>query len=168
MPNKTPSPKRIMAIDPGTQRLGIAILEGEELIWYGVTTFPGPCKLPHRKKSVQAYLTRLLQTYEPDVLAVEEPFYSQAMLSKNVRTLTEDIKTWGKWKGLRVYGYLPSTVKAYFCRDRKTQESLVEAMIEQYPFLARYHVLIPWDDRYWFRIFEAIAVGLMCSRKLVR
>ena len=157
-----------MAVDPGTQRLGIAILEGEELIWYGVTTFPGPCKLPHRKKSVQAYLTRLLQTYEPEVLVVEEPFYSQVMLSKNVRTLTEDIKTWGKWKGLRVYGYLPSTVKAYFCRDRKTQESLVEAMIEQYPFLSRYLTYMTWDDKYWFRAFSAIGLGLMCSRKLLR
>lgn len=157
-----------MAVHPSTLHLGIAILEGEELIWYGVKSFRGGHELPYRIKSVRAYLTKLLQKYEPEVLAVVEPFHRQSALSKDIGTLTENIKTWGKWKGLDVYSYLPAAVKAYFCRDRKTRESVTLAVIEKYPFLARYHVLIPWDDRHWFRMFEAVAVGLMCSRKLVR
>jgi hypothetical protein len=32
-------PKRIFAVDPGMQYLGVALLEGEELIWYAVKTF---------------------------------------------------------------------------------------------------------------------------------
>jgi len=117
---KIMAPKRIMAVDPGMQYLGIAILEGEELIWYGIKTFPGRKVLPYMRPQVQQYLTKLLQTYQPDVLAVEEPFYAQSMLSKNLRTLTQDIKTWGRWKQLRVYSYLPTAVKAFFCRDQQT------------------------------------------------
>src|SRR2546422_862993 len=41
MSTEQAAPKRIMAIDPGMLYLGIAILEGEELIWYGIKPFPG-------------------------------------------------------------------------------------------------------------------------------
>ena len=165
---KPKTPKRIMAVDPGMQYLGVAILEGEELIWYGIKTFPGRKTLPYMRPQVQQYLTKVLQTYQPQVLVVEEPFYAQSMLSKNLRTLTQDIKTWGRWKKLRVYSYLPTAVKAFFCRDRKTKQSLAEAMIEQYPFLARYLTYLPWKRRYWFHVFDAVGLGLMCQKKLVR
>ena len=157
-----------MAVDPGMQYLGVAILEGEELIWYGIKTFPGRKTLPYMRPQVQQYLTKVLQTYQPQVLVVEEPFYAQSMLSKNLRTLTQDIKTWGRWKKLRVYSYLPTAVKAFFCRDRKTKQSLAEAMMEQYPFLARYLTYLPWKRRYWFHVFDAVGLGLMCQKKLVR
>ncbi len=165
---KSKTPKRIMAVDPGMQHLGVAILEGEELIWYGIKTFPGRKTLPYMRPQVQQYLTKVLQTYQPQILVVEEPFYAQSMLSKNLRTLTQDIKTWGRWKKLRVYSYLPTAVKAFFCRDRKTKQSLAEAMIEQYPFLARYLTYLPWKRRYWFHVFDAVGLGLMCQKKLVR
>src|SRR5438034_395492 len=68
---KIMAPKRIMAVDPGMQYLGIAVLEGEELIWYGIKTFPGHKVLPYMRPQVHQYLTKLLQIYQPDVLAVE-------------------------------------------------------------------------------------------------
>ena len=114
------------------------------------------------------YLTDLLRTYGAEVLAVEEPFYAQSLLSKNLRTLTRDIKTWGRWKGLRVHSYTPPTVKAFFCRDQKTKQSLAEAMVEKYPFLTRYLTILPWRRRYWFHVFDAVGLGLMCYRKLAR
>jgi RNase H-fold protein (predicted Holliday junction resolvase) len=36
----TLSPRRILAVDPGLQYLGVAVLAGEDLIWCGVKTFP--------------------------------------------------------------------------------------------------------------------------------
>ena len=45
-----------MAIDPGMRYLGVAILEGEELIWYGVKTFPGLTRLPEIRSEVKRYL----------------------------------------------------------------------------------------------------------------
>jgi Holliday junction resolvasome RuvABC endonuclease subunit len=157
-----------MAVDPGMQYLGIAIFEAEELIWYGIKTFHGRKRLPFMRPQVMQYLTDLLQTYQPAVLAVEEPFYAQSLLSKNLRTLTQDIKTWGRWKGLRVHSYAPPTVKAFFCRDQKTKASLAEAMVEKYPFLARYLTILPWRRRYWFHVFDAVGLGLMCQQKLAR
>jgi len=88
---------RILAVEPGIQYLGIAILEGEELIWYGIKTFPGRKTMPFMRQEIQQYLSTLFRKFNPDILAVEEPFYAQSLLSKNLRTLTTDIKTWGRW-----------------------------------------------------------------------
>jgi Holliday junction resolvasome RuvABC endonuclease subunit len=153
-----------MAVDPGMQYLGIAILEGENLIWYGVKTFPGK----DIRSQLRPYLTAILQKYQPTILAVEEPFYAQSLLSNSLKRLTSDIKTWGKWKRLAVRSYTPPAVKAFFCRDQKTKQSLAEAMIEKYPFLTRYLTNLPWRRRYWFHVFDAVGLGLMCQRKLAR
>lgn len=155
-----------MAIDPGMQYLGIAILEGEELVWYAVKTFPGRKTLPSLRTQVMQYLTAIAEKYQPAVVAVEEPFYAQSLLSSNLCKLTEAIKTWARWKKLKVCRYYPPEVKAFFCRDRENKESLAEAMIERYPFLRRYLTLLPWRRRYWFHVFDAIGLGLMCQQKL--
>jgi len=98
---------------------------------------------------------------------VEEPFYAQSLASDNLCKLTQAIQTWGKWRGLKVHSYYPPAVKAFFCRDQKTKESLAEAMIERYSFLRRYLRFQPWHRRYWFHVFDAIGLGLMCQGKLV-
>src|SRR6266478_1215146 len=131
-------PKRIIAVNPGMQYLGIAVLEGENLLWYSVKTFPGRKALPSMRLEVQQFLAQILQKYSPSVLAVEEPFYAQSLLSDNLKKLTRDIKTWGKLKGLKVRSYAPPEVKAFFCRDQQTKQSLAEAMVAAYPFLTRY------------------------------
>ena len=66
-----------------------------------------------------------------------------------------------------VASYYPPEVKAFFCRDQQNKESLAEAMIERYPFLGRHLTFLPWRRRYWFHVFHAIGLGLMCHEKLV-
>ena len=144
------------------------MLEGENLLWYGVKTFPSSALALGIRSQMRQHLTTLLQRYRPTVLVVEEPFYVQSLLSDNLKKLTNDIKTWGKWKGLAVRAYAPPVVKAFFCRDQKTKQSLAEAIVEKYPFLARYLTILHWRRRYWFHVFDAVGLGLMCHRKLAR
>ena len=163
----TDSPKRILAVDPGLQYLGVAVLQDEALLWYGIKTFPG-IDVTRKRMEAQQYLTRVAQKYQPTILVVEEPFYAQSLLSDNLKKLTQAIRTWGKWKGLVVRGYTPPEVKAFFCRDQRTKQSLAEAMIDKYPFLRRYLTNLPWSRRYWFHVFDAVGLGLMCVIKMGR
>ena len=160
--------KRIIAVKAGMQYLAVAILEDEDLIGYSIKTFAGRKTLPNMRVEVQQYLTKVLQRYKPSVLAVEEAFQSQPLPNDSLTSLTQDIKTWGRWKGLRVHGYYPPSVKAFFCRDSKTKQSLAEAMVGEYPFLSQYLSVLSWKRRYWFHVFDAVGLGLMCHRKLVR
>jgi len=161
-------PQCIMAVDPGMQYVGIAVLVEAELVWYGVKTFPEARSLGKMRCQVHQYLAEIMVRYQPRVLVVEEPFYAQSLASANLRKLTEDLKTWGKWRGLAVRSYCPPAVKAFFCRDQQTKQSLAEAMIARYPFLRRYLTELPWRRRYWFHVFDAVGLGLMCHSKLTR
>ena len=152
----TGTPIRIVAVNPGMEYVGIAVLESEQLLWYGVKTFHDLGKTVNVRLQTQQHLAAILQKYEPKLLVVEEPFYAQSLLSQNLVKLTRDIKTWGKMRGLKVRGYTPPEVKAFFCRDQKTKQSLAEAMIEKYPFLNRYFSYLPLRRRYWFRARRSV------------
>ena len=164
----TVSPTRILAVNPGIEHVGIALLEGDRLLWYGVKAIPSPRTISAVRLAVQQRLAAIMEKYGPQILVVEEPFYAQSLLSKNLITLTRGIKAWGKLRGLTVRSYTPPEVKAFFCRDQRTKQSLAEAMIEKYPFLNRYFSYLPLRRRYWFHVFDAVGLGLMCQRKLNR
>ena len=157
---------RILSVNPGFEHVGVAVFEGETLLWYGVKTIPGPRTISAVRLMVQQHLAAIVEKYGIRILAIEEPFYIQSLLSTNLMTLTQGIKTWAKLRGLRVRGYKPPEVKAFFCRDQKTKQSLAEAMIAKYPFLNRYFSYLPLRRRYWFNVFDAIGLGLMCAKKL--
>jgi hypothetical protein len=149
-----------MAVDPGMQYLGVALLEGENLLWYAVKTFPNARTCHQMRTQVHECLSGIVRRYEPSILAVEEPFYAQSLSSENLCKLTEDLKTWGKWKGLKVHSYYPSAVKAYFCRDQKTKESLgggddralpPPEAVSEIPTLAP-ALLVPRLRRHWSRL----------------
>ncbi len=70
---------RILAIDPGYDRLGIAVLEGDAsrpiLVW-------SDCMMPDkgarekRLASVSKAVTSAIKKYSPDILAIETLFFS--------------------------------------------------------------------------------------------
>ncbi len=159
---------RILAIDPGIHYMGIAILNNEELLWYGVKTFPRVVSPLDHCCQIRRFLTNLSDIYSPSVVAIESPFYPQAVGNEELNKLTKALISWAKWKGLKVVTSTPPEVKAFFCRDQKTKQSLAEAMITPYPFLAKYLSPLPWRRRYWFHVFDAVGLGLMHARKVAR
>ncbi len=64
---------RILAIDPGMQYLGFAGFEREELLWFGVKTFPDEMSPMDDRCRIQQFLAELLQTHAPSVLAISVP-----------------------------------------------------------------------------------------------
>lgn len=70
---------RILAIDPGYDRLGIAVVEGNAshpiLLWSDCIT-PKKTVREQRLASVSYAVTTAITTYAPDVLAIETLFFS--------------------------------------------------------------------------------------------
>lgn len=155
----------MLGIDPGTRHIGLAVLAGEDIVWYRVKTLVSQRTLQDLVIEVKTYLTKVLRTYQPSVIAIEEPFYPQSAESALLRALTDEIKTWARWHRLEVWSSTPPEVKAFFCRDDATKRSLAEAIIERYPFLRRYLTYLPWRLRYWFHVFDAVGLALMWQRK---
>ncbi len=154
---------RILAVAPGARHLGLAVLDGEELLWFGVKPFGGRKTEAELLARAEHFLERVVAAYRPSVLAIEEPFYAQARSSPLVRSLVKWLRRWGKKKGFRMAGYLPTTVKERLLPGKKTREALAQAMVQRYWFL--YHRRKPGrTPHYWQQMFDAVALGVVAAR----
>ena len=120
--------RRVLAIAPGAQHLGVAVLEGEELIWFGVKSFSGRKTAGTLLPKVERYIDELIARHTPGTLAIEEPYYAQARLSPLLGPLTAALKRSGRQQGLRVVRYLPTTVKARLCEKKRTRQGDIFAI----------------------------------------
>jgi hypothetical protein len=170
--NPSTSPMRILAIDPGTRYLGLAVFEGERLLDWRVKR----ATAPHQRRGVrltervEAILRPILERYEPQILVLKQGSASQRSQSRMLPMITKHFQTVGKRRGLRVQTYPPEQVRRLFARGRRVTRLEVARILvaEHYPFLAPWYELerrTPWfQESYHLRMFGAVALGVVASR----
>jgi Holliday junction resolvasome RuvABC endonuclease subunit len=154
-------PKRILAINPGTRKIGVAVLEYQELLYYGVKTIKRP-KSPQEILSEAAHIIQnLIAFYQPTALAIEKTFLIQKSASL-LMLLTEEVKVTAQKAGLKVYEFAPTTIRKQICKSRKaTKRQTAGCIAILYPELARYLLnRTKWEELYYLNLFDAVAVGL--------
>lgn len=167
MPEKKPI--RILAVDPGTRYMGVAVFEDKDLI-YSTVKIVKEKKMSSSMvlKKAEGIISSLIEDYDPHILVVEKTFFVQSKRSSLLNVLTDEMKILGKKKGLRVYAYAPTTVRKFVCQNGKATKMKTALMIatEYYPWLYRYYEKDTkkqwWEERYWANMFDAIALGLTC------
>lgn len=124
-----------MGIDPGTLRMGYAVLEAQQddlhpLAW-GALIAPAGDALGLRLHTLYTRLLETLEAYHPDWVAIEEPF-----VSKNARTAMAIGQAQGlalvaaAHLGIAVAGYPPRKVKlATTGHGAATKEQVQRAII---------------------------------------
>lgn len=151
---------RILGIDPGYGRVGIAIIEktnrGENLIYS--ECFETEAKLPHSKKLllIGEKIKKIIQKYKPQKIAVETLLWS-----KNKKTALQVAEARGvilleaERSGTIIQEYNPNQIKlavtGYGKSDKKQVINMVEKLIKLKPKKRQ-------DDEY-----DAIAIALTCS-----
>src|SRR5437867_4923997 len=142
---------RILAIDPGTCFMGVAILEGPQLMYYGVKTFVGMRPADELVRATRAAVLGLIRRYQPAVLAYEKTFFVQAKSSALLHVQEAEVKRMGHAAGLAVFGFSPAHVRKVLCQDgRATKRTVAILLAQRYGELARY--LSPPEsrrERYW-------------------
>jgi crossover junction endodeoxyribonuclease RuvC len=149
---------RIISIDPGYERLGIAILEkekgGKEKLLFSECFKTSP-KIPHHERLtlIGNRIKEVIKKWKPESLAVEKLFFSTnqktALLVSEVRGI---ILYSGSSLGLSIFEYAPIEVKVAitgYGRSEKRQ------MIE----MVRKLITCPSDTNSDDE-FDAIAIGL--------
>lgn len=128
---------RILAIDPGFDRMGIAVLEGDPskptYIWSACIT-PAKGEQSARLAEVQSALESAVTLYSPDRIALETLFFS--VNKKSAIGVAEArgvvLATAGKF-GLRVSEFSPQQVKlavtGYGAADKKAVALMVPRLI---------------------------------------
>ncbi|NCS98708.1 crossover junction endodeoxyribonuclease RuvC [Candidatus Parcubacteria bacterium] len=159
---------KVLAIDPGYERLGIAVLEKEDGTTKEKLVFSECFKTlasdPHplRLAQIQKRIEEVLKEYKPDDLSIETLFFN-----KNVKTALMVAEARGviiatcKNFGCEVFEYSPQQIKTSVTGDGGSDKNSIIKMI---PLLIKLEKEVKIDDE-----FDAIAAGIchISSKKVI-
>jgi Holliday junction resolvasome RuvABC endonuclease subunit len=160
-------PARILAIDPGTKYMGVALLDNGALIHSGIKVIRNR-RSPHEIIQIcRKIILRLINDYRPQVLVVEKTFFANNRNSALLNILFDEIKNIGKRKNLQVICFAPSTMKKAICGDgRASKEEVAKVVIARYPELKVYLTQDrKWKAQFHQNMFDAVALGMIIKSK---
>lgn len=159
----------ILAVDPGTRELGVAVLGGGELLFYGVKTVTNRKNPVTVLDAISSYIRTLLKKYRPAHLAIEKMFITQKNSALLVTAVAEQVKAAAKEANLPIYEYDPSTVRKRLCQTgRATKRETAATLALRFPELNRYYLrAAAWERDYYSNLFDAVAVGVVCEADLL-
>lgn len=155
---------RILAIDPGSREMGIAILEDKNLAYYGVKTLKKKRPESILINSVRHIIYTLVDRYQPDILTVEKIFEVENQDVSLLKLVNREVKYVARKRNLRVKSYSPIMVRQKLCGEgRATKRKVAEILTNTYPELKVYlDQERYWKEKYWLNMFDAVALGLAC------
>lgn len=150
---------KVIAIDPGYDRIGVAILEkntaGEQLIFSNCITTDKTQSINDRVFSLGQAIEKLLQAHQPKCLAIETLFFN-----KNTKTAINVAEARGviiflaKKYNCEVFEFGPQEIKVAITGYGKSDKTAVIAMTKRLVQNVPNNAL---DDEY-----DAIAIGVTC------
>jgi len=158
---------KILAIDPGTRQIGVALLEKQKLIYHGVTGVKRQKSPSQTLKEGREIILRLIKDFEPKILVVEKTFFANNRNSSLLNVFADEIKAIGKKKRLKVLSFAPNTVKKFITGNgRASKAEVAKVIISNYPELKVYLTQDrAWKERYHQNMFDAVALGIMAGFK---
>ena len=150
--------KRVIGFDPGLAIVGYGVMDydgvnNKKIVDYGVITTPKDESFPVRLALIYEGVTKLIETYKPDEIAVEELFFNTNITTGiNVAhargvLLLAAIHSCG-----RLYEYTPLQIKQAMTGYGRAEKKQIQQMVKVYLGLSS----VPKPDD----AADAIAVAL--------
>lgn len=151
---------RILGIDPGYDRVGVAIIEGKNLIFSECFETNPKDDFHTRLRNLGLEIKNIIKEYEPDTMAIESLF-----ITKNQKTAMKVAEARGvvsyeaSLKDIPIHEYSPPQIKVAITGHGSSDKAQITKMI---PLLLKMRVgdmkRTVLDDEY-----DAIAVALTCQ-----
>lgn len=158
-------PATILAINPGTKYLALAVFKNTELREWQIKTFKGKWSA-EKMKDILAAIADFIIQYQIDALAIKRLHPSRS--SANLNRLVSEIKGLVKGRCLLVCERSIRNLERYFCLGgRRNKRRMAEAVVLEYPVLfnefekEKHH-----KNPYYLRLFEAVALGSACRDEM--
>lgn len=150
---------RIIAVDPGYERVGIAILErkssGDELLFSECFKTPAKMVFHERLGLIGREIEKLVEKFKPEILAIETLFFTNNQkTAMGVAEARGVIIYEASRKGAKVREYTPLQIKIAITSHGRSDK---QQMITMIPKLIKIGKKIEHDDEY-----DAIGVGITC------
>lgn len=154
---------RVLAFDPGYERLGVAVLEkknGKEILLYSSCLRTAKTKaFAERLAELGANAEALIEQWKPGAVALEEVFFE-----KNAKTAMQIAEVRGMLtyiassRGLPAHQYTPGEVKVAITGSGRGNKRAIALMVPRLLALSSRKRL---DDE-----LDAVAVGITCLASL--
>ncbi|HVS79655.1 MAG TPA: crossover junction endodeoxyribonuclease RuvC [Candidatus Paceibacterota bacterium] len=155
---------KILGIDPGYERLGIAVIEKEKNAKDQVLfseCFKTLSSLPHpeRLRLLGQEIERVIEEFRPEALGIETLFFNKNQkTAMHVSEARGSILYAAASKGLAIHEFTPGEIKMALSGYGKSDK---DQMIKMVNLLVKVRPGIKYDDEY-----DAIAAGLTLSATL--
>ena len=158
-------PQTVLALNPGSRYLSLAVLKGTQLTDWRVKRLYGgsPEEITSKAKRI---LATYLERYEPTVLAIKK--LDQCRSSPSLDHLTADLTAQAKESGVEIRQYRLRQLERFFTgKALSTKKEMAERIVKQYPDL--------WyelnrekaaQNPYHIRLFIAVALAALCGHEL--
>ncbi len=154
----------ILSIIPGTKYLGVAVFIDTDLRDWFVKSIPS-ISIKGKSEYVIEFISGLIERFNINLLAVKKLHPSRQ--SKNLTELVSVIKKLGKRMNVSVIELPLQTVEQSLLNGKPNKKRLTEEVAEMYPFVFHeYEREKKNRSRYLTRMFEAIALGIVCFNQL--
>lgn len=152
---------RVLALNPGSRHVGIAIFHGQELVEWAIRSFREK-SVETKTRKLMALLDEIADKHKTNCLAIKE--LHPARSSKQLQGLNKELEAWAIKRNLAVTGYtIKEMEESLLSPERRNKLSLMKEVAARYPFL------YPEFDKerknrspYSVRMFEAVAMGIEC------
>lgn len=150
---------RILAINPGSRYVGIAIFRGQELIEWAVRS-SRPAAENLRVKNLGSFLEYIVQRHGIDRLVLKGLHHARS--SRELDLLVAKIREWASERDIPVHEFSINEIEAsLLSEERGNKRALMETVAAYYPFL---YPELDEEKRnknpYRVRMFEAVALGM--------
>jgi Holliday junction resolvasome RuvABC endonuclease subunit len=154
-------PLTILAINPGSRYLGIAVLQGEWLKDWRIKVLKGKWS-KEKFDRAEEIIIKLIEHHKPAALAIKKLHPSRSSL--NLSYLVERIKDLAHLKGLPIHQYSIQEIKDFFSpADKINKKGLAGIIAARLPDLFHdYQGEQRRKNPYLTRMFEAVAIGIVC------
>lgn len=165
--------KTILGIDPGTKEMGLAVLRGPALLYFGVHTLRNGTRPYDVIGQARRIVLATIERHQPQVVAIEEPFNLPTKRSHLLNVISDELRERAAELGLEVIALTPEAIRERVTRNsRATKIDVAEhltrsgfdqlrQLIPQRP--ARPALGLRPRDKYWLHMFDALALAVAAA-----
>lgn len=174
---REPSSQTILGVDPGTKRMGVAVLKNGFLENYAVHTLKNGGHPRDVVDQARSAILGLIRDFSPTIVAIEQPLLYPTKRAALVSVIGEELLARIRERHIRVVELSPREVRHLVVgNERATKIEVANRIVELgYDELRQFLPVPPQRaalglrprDRYWLHAFDALAVALAAEIRLV-
>ena len=155
----------VLAVNPGTKYVGIAVFHGPDLVYWGLKVLKGRWS-DEKLKRIGMTICGMLDQYDVTTIMLKKLDTSKS--SCNLDTLVASIQECAQRKKVPICSYTLSELKNFLELGNRVNKMEIAGLA-----VARYQFLIHQLERerkhkhpYFIRMFEAIAAGILAFNRI--